>query len=277
MTQIDNDSFMRYKKMNTGQLRNAAMKLHAAATGDDPENINWDSYDRGGLIEVVRHRHEQLAAKGATLTVVEVNPDDGDVILEDEGVTIVQPPLKKRPVNRPVPIETKTAGDGTTIDERWATDEGPAEATPADKVRDALGGVVAKAKTPRVKKEKVVVEKGPRKRRISNEVIQAIRLRRLTLSPVPSYAKLAAWLKEEHDLTVTGDLVRSIIVREIYGDVPDLPLPDESPVVTTADLDAAYVSEPAVDDQVDEAATEALALENGDELLSDAHDLESDF
>jgi hypothetical protein len=60
-------------------------------------------------------------------------------------------------------------------------------------------------------------ERKPKTRRIANEVIREIRAKRA--EEMLSYAKIAKWLEEVHEIRVTGDLVRSICVFEIYTDV----------------------------------------------------------
>lgn len=58
---------------------------------------------------------------------------------------------------------------------------------------------------------------GPRARLLSDEIVREIRSKRETEGL--SAAKLAKWLEEAHGIKVTGDLVRSIYIREIYADV----------------------------------------------------------
>lgn len=235
----------KFKKLGTEQLRKAVAKIQIAVTGEDPEATNWEGYDRAGLLDVLKFRWPQLqAATGAT-----VEDDDGDELTIEDGE-----PVSATTADLAESFEA-TAGSDVIIDVKKPAKEAKVKKAKApfrvnqlvsysseeygtwdskvtasyqvagewrfdiEAVREGEGftNVPASMLTARKQPARRKPEGEPRKRKISDEIIREIRSKREL--EVLSYAKLASWLLDTHGIKVTGDLVRSIIIGEIYSDV----------------------------------------------------------
>lgn len=199
----------KFKKMGTAQLERRVAKLHQDVRG---VAIDTSQYDRDGLLELVGYLTSRPVEEPTEMTVVEYDADPSTG-------------KPKRSTRRTVKYQvgdsvlmitgeytglsgTVSAIDGTDLMVDLGTLEGEDPTTEDHEVRVSVADV---------KRAKVAKVKEPRKRRLSDEVIREIRAKRD--SENLSYAKLAKWLEETHGQKVTGDLVRSIIIREIYTDV----------------------------------------------------------
>lgn len=242
--QMSDTDLSKFKKLGTEQLRKAVAKIQMAVTGEDEDATNWEAYDRGGLFDILKFRWPQLQAKtGATvedgddsdeLIVVDGDPpyevaaeadepateDDVAVRIDIPGLVEVKVKKAKAPfrVNQ---LVTYTSDEHGTWESKVTASYQVAGEWRFDleAVREGEGfaNVPASQLTARKQPVRRKPEGEPRKRKISDDIIRQIRSKREL--EVLSYAKLAAWLLDTHAIKVTGDLVRSIIVGEIYSDV----------------------------------------------------------
>lgn len=266
----------KYRKLGTPQLKKALAKILIAA-GKDVDDFNMESYDRDGLLDMVRHWGGRLGGEAEDVS------DEGEVDVptppKKTGRRTRQP---KFDVESPVVVNSvrylvtsvQSVDGGFTYDLEGKM--GPVTGVPetdlkawkeprvpksrfvlGDQVRKddefqgevidsshnlALGGWVyvikvteddgdyreeagvAQADLRKVRATKPKAPKAERVRRIADDVV--VELRRMRVEDGLSYAKLAGWLAETHGVQVTGDLVRSITIGEIYKHVPLYVAPD---------------------------------------------------
>jgi hypothetical protein len=250
---MSNEDLGKFKRLGTEQLRKAVAKIQMAVTSEDADATNWEGYDRAGLMDVLKHRWPQLQAKtGATIEDGD-GESDGLTITDGEEPTAattedlaesfaaadgadviidVKKPPKEAKAKKPKAkfrvnqLVTVSPAEGE-VHEGKVSAVYPATHPDAgnyqydveipDDEEGGLFGVWESAITARKQPARRKPVGEARKRKISDEIIREIRRKREM--EVLSYAKLAAWLLADHGIKVTGDLVRSIIIKEIYSDV----------------------------------------------------------
>jgi hypothetical protein len=175
---------------------------------------------------------------------------DGEVGTEPEHVPTTallkasKPKVVKPPKVPKVKAPKATFKNGTKVDVNFTNgdpvfvgkvsstsfdENGNELVTVANEAGETINNAILSQVSKHVRQPKPAAEPKERKRRLSPEIVTAIRTRRVEVGG--SYATIAAWLKEEHDIQVTGDLVRSIVIGEIYK---DLPLVEPAPVAEAA-------------------------------------------
>lgn len=114
-----------------------------------------------------------------------------------------------------------TNGDPVFVGKVTATafaEDGTETVTVANEAGEVINNAALSQIAKHVRQPKPVAEPKERKRRLTPDVVQAIRTRRVEVGG--SYAAIAAWVKDTYGEQITGDLVRSIVIGEIYKDLP---------------------------------------------------------
>lgn len=200
------------KAMDTELIRRSAQLLTVAATGEDPDKTNWDAYDRDGLLEVIQLRLPQV--KSVVVTEGAEEPISVKAKGSRNGTRARKAPKARFAPDSTVYVDGKE-DDPWTVLASTATDSGFTYRL-ANNASNDIREDVAEELLSRGRKQKVKGE--GRKRSVSNELVIELRARYNNEEGM-SYGKLRDWLKDEKGVTVSPQLVRNIVLGNLYTDV----------------------------------------------------------